>query len=140
VFSEPILLPNGQKALDTKMVLKIKEAEYEGTPRRYKARLCGKGYRQTHMVNYFDTYAPVVTYNTLRIFLTMMAGMDYEMDVIDVTTAFLLSPIKEDIYIKIPSGYPIKAGQERMVLKLNKCLYDLKQAPMESILLCLALN
>ena len=131
VFSEPILLPNGHKALDTKMVLKIKEAEYEGAPRRYKARLCGKGYRQTHMVNYFDTYAPVATYNTLRIFLTMMAGMDYEMDVIDVTTAFLLSPIKEDIYINIPSGYPIKAGQERMVLKLNKCLYGLKQAPME---------
>ena len=54
------------------------------------------------MVNYFDTYAPVITYNSLRMFLAMIATMDYENDVIDVTTAFLLSPIKEDSYIKIP--------------------------------------
>ena len=114
-----------------KMVLKIKEPEYVNSPRRYKARLCGRGLSQTHNVNYFDTYAPVVTYNTLRIFVTMMATMEYEMDVIDVTTAFLLSPIKEEIYINIPVGYHIKSGQERMVLRLHKCLYGLKQAPME---------
>lgn len=131
VFSKPMLLPTGQLALDTKMVLKLKEAETDGAPRRFKARLCGKGFRQTHLVNFFDTYAPVATYNTLRLFLTLMATMDYEIDVIDVTTAFLLSPIKEEIYIKMPSGYPCKPGEESMVLRLQKCLYGLKQAPME---------
>ena len=60
-----------------------------------------------------------------------MATLDYEMDVIDVITAFLLSSIKEEIYIKIPFGYPCKQGDENKVLRLLKCLYGLKQAPME---------
>lgn len=131
VLSEPCVLPNGFTALDTKMVLKLKEADAPNKPRRYKARLCGRGFRQTHGIDYFNTYAPVATYVSLRIFVGLMATMDYEMDTIDVTTAFLHSPIKEEIYIKIPHGYPVKTGQEKMVLKLRKCLYGLKQAPME---------
>jgi hypothetical protein len=131
VFSRPIQLPKGHTALDTTMVLKLKEAEVPNGPRRYKARLCGKGFRQTHGVNYFETYAPVVTYSTLRITLTLFAILDYEIDTIDVTTAFLLSPIKGDVFIKIPSGYPCKPGEEKLVLKLQKCLYGLKQAPIE---------
>jgi hypothetical protein len=98
-------------------------------PRRFKARQCGKGFKQTHGVNYFDTYAPVLTYTTLRIALTIF--LDYETDTIDVTTAILLSPIKEDVYIKLPPGYPCKSWQEGKVLKLQKCLYGLKQASME---------
>ena len=61
-----------------------------------------------------------------------MASMDYEMHTLDVQTAFLLSPIKEEIYIKIPSGYSnSKVTNPNMVLRLKKCLYGLKQAPME---------
>ena len=109
------------------MVLKNKEAKFEGAPRRYKL----DSVEMDFMVNYFDTYAPVITYNSLRMFLAMMETMDYEIDVIDVTTAFLLSPIKEDSYIKIPLSYPTKPGQERMVIKLNRCLNGLKKAPMD---------
>jgi hypothetical protein len=131
VLSEPCELPKGFQALDTKMVLKLKEAEHSHAARRYKARLCGRGFRQTYGVNYFNTYAPVATYTSLRLFVGIMATMDYEMDTVDVTTAFLHSPIKEEIYIKIPDGYPIEPRKPNMVLKLQKCLYGLKQAPME---------
>lgn len=47
-FSEPISLPPGERAIDTKIVLRLKEAEHPDAPRRRKARLCGKGYQQVH--------------------------------------------------------------------------------------------
>ena len=56
--------------------------------------------------------------------------MDYEIDVIDVITAFLLSKLDEEIYIKIPDGYPRTVTNKTHVLKLNKALYGLKQAPL----------
>jgi len=128
-FSEPMTLPPNQKAIDTKMVLKIKEPEIIGTEGRYKARLCGKGFQQIYQMNYFETFAPVATYNSLRLFLTIMAMMDYEIDVIDIITAFLLSNLEEEVYIKIPPGYP-KDHKKGQVLKLLKGLYGLKQGPL----------
>lgn len=131
VFSQPCILPKGFRALDTKMVLKIKEAENSSSERRFKARLCGKGFRQIYGVDYFDTFSPVATFDSLRIFLTLMAMMDYEMDVVDVVTAFLLAPLKEEVYINIPDGYPNKEKYQGKVLRLLKSLYGLKQAPRE---------
>ena len=128
-FSEPMTLPYGHRAIDTKMVLKIKEPEILGTEGRYKARLCGKGFQQIYQLNYFETFAPVATYNSLRLFLAIMATMDYEIDVIDIITAFLLSTLEEKIYIKIPPGYP-KEHKQNQVLKLLKGLYGLKQGPL----------
>jgi hypothetical protein len=127
-FSQPMTLPPGHRAIDTKMVLKIKEPEFLGAEGRYKARLCPKGFQQTYLMNYFETFAPVATYNSLRLFLTIMASMDYEIDVIDVITAFLLSTLEEEVYIKIPPGYP-KEHKEGQVLRLLKGLYGLKQGP-----------
>ncbi len=128
-FSEPMTLPPNQKAIDIKMVLKIKEPEIIGTEGRYKARLCGKGFQQIYQMNYFETFAPVTTYNSLRLFLTIMAMMNYEIDVIDIITAFLLSNLEEEVYIKIPPGYP-KDHKKGQVLKLLKGLYGLKQGPL----------
>ncbi len=63
--------------------------------------------------------------------------MDYENDVADVITAFLLSPLKEDVYIEIPDGFSnlfpqiIKdKNSQELVLKLKKGLYGLLQAPL----------
>ena len=124
VFSEP---------LDTKMVLRRKQAETAGDERRFKARLCLKGFKQIFGVDYFNTFSPVATYDAIRIFLILMAAMDYKIDVVDITIAFLLAVLKEEIYIKIPDGYPnaSKLNQNGKVLRLLKSLYGLKQAPYE---------
>ena len=131
VLSKPCYLPDGFQALDTKMVLKLKEAENSVQERRAKARLCGKGFKQIYGIDYFMTFSPVATYDSLRIFVTIMASLDYELDVVDVITAFLLAPLKEEIYIKIPDGYPnaMDLRKSGKVLRLLKSLYGLKQAP-----------
>ena len=45
----------------------------------------------------------------------------------DVKTAFLNGNLEEEIYMKQPEGF-IAKNQEHMVCKLNRSIYELKQA------------
>jgi hypothetical protein len=129
VFSEPVSLPAGKIAIGTKLVLKRKEAEHENAARIFKARLCGKGFAQQYGIDFHETFAPVAAYNSLRIFISLVASLDFECDCVDVVTAFLLAPLEEEVYIKIPDGYPSQPSDKGKVLRLLKSLYGLKQAP-----------
>jgi hypothetical protein len=133
VFSNPIPLPAGFKTLDTKIVLKLKEPEGTSNIRRFKARLCARGFRQEEGKDFEFTFAPVATYHALRLFLSIMASLDCEIHTVDVKTAFLHSALKETIFISIPDGYPNATALKKkgLVIQLLKCLYGLKQSPME---------
>ena len=133
VFSEPCMLPPGKTALDTKMVLKEKPTANELDEPEYKARLCVRGFLQKYGIDFHDTHSPVAAFQSLRLFIDLMAKLDYEMDTVDVKTAFLYADLKEEIYIRIPDGYPNSESlrKEGKVLRLLKSLYGLKQAPAE---------
>ncbi|KAE8902249.1 Retrovirus-related Pol polyprotein from transposon TNT 1-94 [Phytophthora fragariae] len=60
--------------------------------------------------------------------LTLAAIWNYEVDQMDVTTAFLNGPIDGEVYMEQPKGYE-EAGKEVWVCMLDKSLYGLKQAP-----------
>jgi hypothetical protein len=46
----------------------------------------------------------------------------------DVKSAFLNEELQEEVYVTQPAGFVVK-GAEHKVLKLNKALYGLRQAP-----------
>jgi hypothetical protein len=46
----------------------------------------------------------------------------------DVKTTFLNGVIQEEVYIEQPRGFEVH-GRQSHVCKLNKTLYELKQAP-----------
>jgi transposase InsO family protein len=125
VFAEVPSIPNGLTALGTKMVLKIKETQDKDMEQVFKARLCGKGFKQVYGIDY---YAPVAAFDALRGLLAILCMLDYEIDTTDVVTAFLLPILKEEVYIKIPDGYIVK-DQLTKFLRLRKTLYGLKQSP-----------
>ena len=56
------------------------------------------------------------------------AGQDWELEPMDVKTAFLYGDVEEDIYVIQPEGFE-SAGKEGLVCKLKKALYGLKQSP-----------
>jgi Reverse transcriptase (RNA-dependent DNA polymerase) len=72
------MLPSGKSLLDTKMVLKNKETATLDMPLEFKARLCGKRFRQIFDVDYHETYAPVACYSALRLFISILVSIDYE--------------------------------------------------------------
>lgn len=63
---------------------------------------------------------------TIRMFLSYALQHNHEIKQLDVPSAFLNGELKNDIYIKIPEG--VKEINNK-VLKLNKALYGLREAP-----------
>jgi Reverse transcriptase (RNA-dependent DNA polymerase) len=116
-----------------KWVYRIKLDDEAGTV-KFKARITPKGYLQERGVDYFEIYAPTVAYKTLRMLLSLVAKWDYELDQMDVSSAFLHALLKEEAYVEIPEGYTAgKSGD--WVLRLKKALYGIHQAPREWYLL-----
>ena len=64
---------------------------------------------------------------SIRILLSNVVHMDYEIWQMDVKTAFLNGSLEETIYMVQPEGF-IAKGQEKKVCKLQKSIYGLKQA------------
>src|SRR5215217_5440423 len=116
-------MPSSKGVIGCKWVDKIK-SNADGTT-RYTARLVIKGYEQQEGVDYAETFAPVAKFVTLRLLIALSAQFDWEIDQMDVVTAFLHPTISEDVYMSQPDGYL----QGNSICKLNKALYGLKQAP-----------
>ncbi|GJZ47598.1 retrotransposon protein, putative, ty1-copia subclass [Tanacetum coccineum] len=67
----------------------------------------------------------VVRHTSIRVILALTACKDYELEQLDVKTAFLHGNLEEVIYMKQPPGYE----QGNKVCLLKKSLYGLKQSP-----------
>jgi hypothetical protein len=126
---ELVELPKDRKAIASRWHFRHK-FNANGTLERHKARWVAKGFSQQEGVDFFETWAPVAKWPTVRLFLSVAAMLDMEIEQMDVNTAFLNPEIDETIYVKQPEGY-IKEGDEHLVCKLKKTLYGLKQSPRE---------
>ena len=60
--------PQGRKIVDCKWVYKVKPAG-GGQEKRYKARLCARGFTQIYGLDFEETFAPVVKFTSVRVFL-----------------------------------------------------------------------
>lgn len=117
-------LPKGRKVIKNRWILKIKRDRDENEI--YKARLVAKGSSQKEEIDYQETYAPVVKYNSLRILLAVAAAREFSLVQFDVKTAFLHGTLKEELYMEQPTGFNNGTTQ---ACKLEKGLYGLKQSP-----------
>jgi len=77
----------------------------DGKVDRCKGRLVALSDTQTHYVDYFEVWAPVARYCTLRALLAHCAVNGLVIAQLDVETAFLNGEQKEEIYIRQPQGY-----------------------------------
>ena len=79
-------------------------------------------------MDYNEVFTPVARLETVRLIVAAASNRNWSLYQLDVKSAFLNGPLKEEVYITQPPGYVV-AGQEDKVYKLNKALYGLKQAP-----------
>ena len=122
-----VSLPPNTKAITSKWVFKIKPSTH-GKQARFKARLVARGFEQTSGVDFLDTFAPVVRWETIRTLLAIAVHLNWPVHQLDVLTAFLNGILQEDVYMFQPPGF-IQPGSEHLVCKLHKSLYGLKQSP-----------
>lgn len=120
--------PPGANVVGSRWLYKAK-LDQSGNVGRYKARLVAQGFSQVHGRDYFETHAPVAMYTSIRTILAMAAAADWEVEQMDVDTAFLNSPVEETIYLKQPKGFEqFSPSGAPLVCKLKRALYGLKQA------------
>ena len=140
----PCLLPAGKTALPSKWVFKTKTGPGPLDEKK-KARLVVKGFKQSYGIDYDDTYAPTVRMSSIRLALSHAAASGWDIQQVDINTAFLYAPLEEEVYMQLPAGielisniscYPSLSLQQQskqsgtpVVAKLLRALYGLKQAP-----------
>lgn len=137
-------LPLGQKAITTRWVYHTKPGPH-GIGLRYKARLVARGFQQRHGIDYHDTFAPVVKWETIRLVIAIATHPHWQILHLDVQTAFLNNTLQEEVYVTQPQGF-IFPGSQHLVCRLHRALYGLRQSPrawysrMENFLLSLNLQ
>ena len=64
-----------------------------------KARPVAQGHRQIEGIDYTETFAPVVRYDSVRVFLAISACLRLTVRQMDVNMAFLYSPIDDAVTV-----------------------------------------
>lgn len=145
---------DGSKVIQGRWVYQTK-TDVHGNITRYKSRWVVKGFQQEEGSSFTDTFACVVKPMSYKILFSIAASLDLEIEQMDVKTAFLNSPITEDVYVEQPHGFealslaeaqqlaaeilqststsshnfPRQARRKAvLVCKLKRALYGLKQA------------
>jgi hypothetical protein len=116
-----------QNVVGTKWVFRNKQDEHRVVTRN-KARLVAKGYAQVAGLDFGETFASVARLESIRILLAYAAHHSFRLFQMDVKSAFLNGPIKEEVYVEQPTGFEDDRYHDH-VYKLSKALYGLKQAP-----------
>lgn len=114
-----------QRVVDSRWVFR-KKFDSAGNVCRYKARLVARGFSQVEGVDYGETFAPVLRYQSFRTMMAVAAAKKMGITFFDVTSAFLNGKLKERVLMKQPQG--LEDGTGRVCL-LRRSLYGLKQAP-----------
>jgi hypothetical protein len=118
--------PN-ENVVGTKWVFRNKQDEH-GVVTRKKARLVAKGYSQVEGLDFGETYAPLARLESIRLLLAYATYHAFKLYQMDVKSAFLNGPIKEEVYVEQPPGFE-DSEYPNHIYKLSKALYGLKQAP-----------
>jgi hypothetical protein len=86
-----------------------------------------KGYAQVAGLDFEETFALVARLESIRILLAYAAHHSFKLFQIDVKSAFLNGPMKEEVYVEQPPAFEDDRYPDH-VYKLSKALYGLKQA------------
>lgn len=80
----------------------------------------------------FDTYASVVAWPTVRMFLCIGITLGWTIKALDFSSAFVQADIDHDVYTYLPRGYISQlrtSDGDKACLRLRKSLYGIAAAP-----------
>jgi hypothetical protein len=107
---------------------------------KHRSRMCPHGGQQVEGLNYWDTYAPVVSWRTIHLTLVLSLLSNLKTRQLDYVGAFPQADADCEIYMNIPPGFIVqnnhlvfthestKANSKHHVLKILKNIYGLRQA------------
>ena len=97
----------------------------DGEISKYKARYCVRGDLEEGEP---ETFAPVVSWSSVRLFLILALTLNWDTSSIDFSNAFVQARLESPVWIHLPRGFHSILGNSTC-LQLNKSLYGLSIAP-----------
>ncbi|GKC15888.1 integrase, catalytic region, zinc finger, CCHC-type containing protein [Tanacetum coccineum] len=86
------------------------------------------GYSQQEGIDFEELFAPVARLEAVRMFVAYAVYKNVTIYQMDVKTAFLNIPLKEEVFVSQPDRF-VDPDFPNHVYRLKKALYGLKQAP-----------
>jgi hypothetical protein len=97
---------------------------HDGKSHKAQARLNLHGGKQEFGTNYYETYAPVVTWFAIRLLIVFGILFHWALCQFDFAMAYPQAPIKMDMYMELSTGIHTKHGNSKdHVLKLLANIY-----------------
>jgi Reverse transcriptase (RNA-dependent DNA polymerase) len=93
-----------------------------------ESRLNVDGGKQIHGIDYWETYAPVATWTTIRLILIMGVKEKWCMMQLDFVQAYPQAPVETELYIDIPKGFVVNGRRDGYALRVLRNVYGQKQA------------
>jgi hypothetical protein len=121
-------IPEGTTLLPAVWAMRRKRHIATQEAYKWKARLNVHGGKQEHGVNYWETYSPVVSWTTIRLYLTLSILNKWATRQVDFVLAFPQADIECPMFMEIPRGFKFNGSRRTHCLSLKKNLYGQKQA------------
>ena len=99
-----------------------------GLPTKKKARFCVRGDIQKR-TEQIESFSPVVQWSSVRLLLILSIVHGLATRQVDYVNAFAQAELNKDVFIELPQGFN-HSNDEDCVLKLNKSLYGMTDAPL----------
>ena len=84
--------------------------------------MVAKGFHQRPIVDYLDTFNPVVKPTTVRVVLSLAISQGWSLHQLDANNAFLQGHLFENVYMEQPPGF-VDQDHPSYVCKLRKAIY-----------------
>ena len=121
-------VPKGVEVLPAVWAMRRKRRIAAQEVHKWKARLNLHGGRQTHLVNCWETHAPVAGWSSVRLFLITMLLNNWQSRQVDFVLAFPQADTECEMFMEIPQGFEFEGSTRDHCLKLKKNLCGQKQA------------
>ena len=117
-------LPANTKVIPAVWALRRKRDIKTSAIKKYKARCNLDGSKMIKGLHYEQSYAPVVSWATVRLLLAIVCSRKWHTRQIDYVLAYPQAPSKREIYMRIPPGIRFHGyTSKEYVLKVHRNLY-----------------
>jgi hypothetical protein len=114
-------VPKGQMVMPSVWSMKRKRGIATREIYKWKARLNIDGFKQEEGVNFWESFAPVASWSTIRMVLILALIYRWDTRQIDFVLAYTQALVECELFMSIPRGFEVE-GNEDYVLKLKTYL------------------
>ena len=114
-------MPKGSTILPCVWQMKRKRHILTRKFKRCKPRLNVDGSIMTKGVHYEKVYAPVASWTSIRLLITMIVLHNWTKKQIDYVLAFPKAPAEKYFYLKVPEGFEVEGGKKGYYALIISC-------------------